>query len=120
LGRRPGPASTGVVDGVHGFWNRQLVSREDYIRLAGWVVLAAAVLIAFLIPVKVCVLETCRTRAVWEQDSAVWEQDSFGLSLLDIGPPDYQWPLRVGILAAGVLGVISAYLITAPRRAENE
>ena len=73
-----------------------------YIRLAGWVVLAASVVIAVLIPVQACIDTTCASRALWEDIPNV--------------EADYRWPLRIGIVAAGVVVLLVTFAVTSPGR----
>ena len=90
------------------------MTREDYIRLAGWVALAAAVLIAVLIPVTFCVSgffgedASCGSVSFWRAITGDFPSVAI----------NYRWPIRVGVIALGVVAVIAAHAVTAPGRDE--
>jgi hypothetical protein len=94
-----------------------VVSKEQYILRLGRFVLGAAVVLVLFIPVDVCLGTECRSRALWEQDSAA----GFKVSQVQLSGAShgYRWPLRVGILAIGVAGLAVAYAVATPRREEK-
>lgn len=87
-----------------------MLKDSDYVRIVGAVVMATAVLIAFLIPALICVGDSC---------SSV----SFYRALThDLGSlVDFRWPVRVGTLGLGaVLGLLLfRYADTQDRASEH-
>jgi hypothetical protein len=87
--------------------------RQTYIRLIGWVLLAAAVAVAlFAIPVRSCGTATEASKCITKP--LIGSTDRFTQIVGNVVGWDYQWPLRIGIIVAGVVVLLVAYAIASP------
>jgi hypothetical protein len=88
------------------------MTREGYIRLAGWVALVAAALIAVLIPVSYCLGlggDLCGSTSLWRALTTDVRANF-----------DYNWALRIGVLAVGVFLMLGLKAMNAPRDREGD
>lgn len=87
--------------------------RETYIRVIGWLLLVAGVAVAlFVIPVKSCGTATEASKCITKP--LIGSTDRITAVIGDTFGWDYQWPLRIGIIVAGVVLLLIAYAISSP------